>query len=89
MNTIGTAQGYIMGKSVAPARRKKPDEECRCYDQFRSDYNNTFHDKHWKAYRQFVEGTRVSLFKDYEPINNDSLEQIKSPLSSGFFNPWM
>jgi hypothetical protein len=58
-----------MGKSVAPG----PQEEALMKNadaMINSAVTtiNTFHDKHWKAYRQFVEGTRVSLFKDYEPI---------------------
>jgi len=69
MNTIGTAQGYIMGKSVAPG----PQEEALMKNadaMINSAVTtiNNFYDNHWKAYRQFVEGTKVSLFKDYQPI---------------------
>lgn len=69
MNTIGTAQQYIMGKSVAPG----PQEEALMKNadamiNSAVDRINEFYTKQWVAYRQHVEGTKVSLFKDYQPI---------------------
>lgn len=69
MNTIFTAQSYIMGKSVAPG----PQEEALLKNadamiNTAVQRINGFYDSQWKAYRQQAESTRVSLFKDYQPI---------------------
>lgn len=69
MNSIQTAQGYIMGKSVAPG----PQEETLLL-QAESAINatvariNNFYENRWKAYRTQAESTRITLFKDYKPI---------------------
>jgi photosystem II stability/assembly factor-like uncharacterized protein len=68
-NTIGLAQQYIMSKSVAPG----PQEEALIQNagtmiNAAVQRVNAFYAGKWAAYRQHVEGTRMNLFKDYQPI---------------------
>jgi photosystem II stability/assembly factor-like uncharacterized protein len=69
MNTMQTAQQYIMGKSVAPGRQEESlvvNAEAMINEAIRRI--NRFYSARWPQYRQQYEGTRVSLFKDYKPI---------------------
>lgn len=69
LNSLQTAQGYITGKSVAPA---KP--EATLVQNAESMVNeavnriNRFYEQHWKGYRQQVQNSKWSLFKDYVPV---------------------
>jgi photosystem II stability/assembly factor-like uncharacterized protein len=69
MNTMQTAQQYIMGKSVAPGKQEEAlviNAENMINEALRRV--NRFYDTRWKDYRRQVESNRVSLFRDYEPI---------------------
>jgi photosystem II stability/assembly factor-like uncharacterized protein len=69
MNSIQTAQQYIMSKSVAPGTQEEAliSNAGEMINQTIRRVNR-FYDINWKEYRRQVEGTRISLFKDYQPI---------------------
>jgi photosystem II stability/assembly factor-like uncharacterized protein len=69
LNTMQTAQRYIMAKSVAPARQEEAlvaNAEAMINAALKRI--NDFYAHEWTAYRKQVEGTRVNLFKEYKPI---------------------
>jgi hypothetical protein len=69
MNTMQTAQGYIMGKSVAPGKQEEA-LVIHAENMIGSALEriNRFYGTEWKSYRLQAENTRLPLFKDYEPI---------------------
>lgn len=68
-NTIQTAQQYIMAKSVAPGVQEEAlVKNAEALITQTVQRVNLFYDTRWKTYRQQVEGTKVSLFKEYTPI---------------------
>ena len=69
LNTIQQAQQYIMGKSIAPGAQE--DALVKNAEQLINqtvEKVNDFTEKKWKDYRKLAESTKVSLFKDYGPI---------------------
>ena len=69
MGSMQTAQQYITSKSIAPG----PQEEtlvknAEAHINAAVDRINRFFSTSWADYRRQVEGTRVNLFKDYQPI---------------------
>jgi hypothetical protein len=69
INTMQNAQQYITSKSVAPG----PQEEQlvkNAEELIQAAVNriNRFYSTKWADYRKQVEGTRINLFKDYQPI---------------------
>jgi hypothetical protein len=64
-----TAQQYIFAKSIAPGQQEeqlvKNAEEMINAAIKRI---NNFYALRWSGYRKQVEGTKISLFKDYQPI---------------------
>jgi hypothetical protein len=69
MSTTRTAQQYIFSKSIAPG----PQEEAlvKNAEQMISDAvqkTNKFFATTWTGYRKLVEGTKIGLFKEYNPI---------------------
>ena len=69
MNRLQQAQQYIGSKMVVPGKQEETliviaeDAVKEVVQKI-----NTFFSGNWKNYRQFVEGTKVNLFKDYKPI---------------------
>ena len=69
MTTMQTAQQYVFAKSVAPGNQEEAlakNAENMVNAALRRI--NAFYENNWKAYRQKVEGSKLSLFKDYQPI---------------------
>jgi photosystem II stability/assembly factor-like uncharacterized protein len=69
LGSMQTAQQYISSKSVAPG----PQEEtlvknAEAHIDAAVSRINRFYSGKWLEYRKQVEGTKVSLFKDYEEI---------------------
>ena len=69
MSTLRTAQQYIFSKSIAPG----PQEEAlvKNAEQMISEAvqkTNQFFATTWNNYRKQVEGTKIGLFKEYNPI---------------------
>ncbi len=69
MNTIQTAQTYVVAKSVAPGKQEEllAANAANMINAALQRINN-FYGTKWKDYRTLVEGSKISLFKDYEPI---------------------
>jgi hypothetical protein len=64
-----SAQQYITSKSVAPGQQEEQlVNNAEAMINVAVQRINQFYAGKWAAYRKQVEGTRVSLFKDYEPI---------------------
>ena len=69
MNTIQTAQQYITSKSVAPgAQEEALVKNAEQMINHAVQRTNQFYSTAWTNYRKHVEGTRIGLFKDYQPI---------------------
>ncbi len=69
MNTMQTAQQYILAKSVAPGKQ----EEALVGNAEKMINTalgriNRFYATRWSDYRKQVEGTKINLFKEYAPI---------------------
>jgi hypothetical protein len=70
MSTMQDAQRYIMAKSVAPSKQEE-----QLVANAESMINaalkriNGFYATRWADYRKHVEGTKLSLFKEYKPID--------------------
>jgi photosystem II stability/assembly factor-like uncharacterized protein len=69
INSMQSAQQYITAKSVAPG----PQEEqlvknAEVMIAAALKRINNFYATQWTTYRKQVEGTKVSLFKEYQPI---------------------
>ena len=72
-NTVITAmeeaQGYIMAKSLAPGKQEEQlVKNAEAMINAAIQRINHFYATKWTDYRRTVESTRVSLFKDYTPI---------------------
>jgi hypothetical protein len=69
LNTIQQAQQYITAKSVAPgAQEEALVKNAELMINQTVQRVNTFTETTWKDYRRMAEGTKVSLFKEYPPI---------------------
>ncbi len=69
MSTLQVAQQYITSKSVAPgAQEEALVKNAELMISRTLNRVNAFYDKNWKDYRKHYENTRLSLFKDYQPI---------------------
>ena len=69
MNTMQTAQQYVMAKSVAPGKQEEAlvaNAESMINAALKRI--NNFYATQWKTYRSQAEGTKVPLFKEYKPI---------------------
>lgn len=69
LNTIRTAQQYVVSKSVAPGIQEEAlvkNAETLISETLQRV--NNFYNTHWQAYRKQTENTRIGLFKDYKPI---------------------
>lgn len=69
MSSLMNAQRYIMSKSVAPG--KQEEALVRVAEGMINaalQRINDFYAQEWTAYRKLVEGTKVSLFKEYKPL---------------------
>lgn len=71
-NQLGLAYRYIAGKSIAPG----PQEEMLLKNaeyMVNESLNriNNFFAGPWKNYRNLAEGTKLELFKDYQPISTN------------------
>jgi hypothetical protein len=69
LGTMQNAQQYITAKSVAPGPQE--DQLVRnAEDMINAAVKriNQFYSGRWADYRKQVEGTKVNLFKDYQPI---------------------
>ncbi|OSZ81109.1 hypothetical protein CAP36_07690 [Chitinophagaceae bacterium IBVUCB2] len=69
MRSMQVAMQYIGSKNVAPGAQ---EEKLILIAEEKIDETikriNSFYRNNWPAYRQQVEGTKLSLFKDYKPI---------------------
>ncbi|MFI5133043.1 MAG: hypothetical protein ACHQEB_01840, partial [Chitinophagales bacterium] len=69
MSVMQTANQSIGAKAVAPgAQEEKLVQNAELMISLAVQRINTFFDSKWKEYRQQAEGTKISLFKDYTPI---------------------
>ncbi|WP_132051251.1 VPS10 domain-containing protein [Pseudocnuella soli] len=69
MNSLQTAQQYILGKSVAPAEQEAVlVRNAEAMVGTAVARINRFYESAWKPYRQLVEGTKLGLFKEYTPV---------------------
>ncbi|HEY1114200.1 MAG TPA: hypothetical protein VGE66_11595, partial [Chitinophagaceae bacterium] len=69
MSTLMNAQRYIMSKSVAPGKQEETlVAAAEGMINAALQRINHFYANEWTAYRKLVEGTRVSLFKEYKPL---------------------
>ncbi len=69
MNTLQTAQQYIFAKSVAPgAQEEALIKNAETVIGETLQRMNAFYGGKWKDYRAQVENTKLSLFKEYKPI---------------------
>jgi hypothetical protein len=69
VNAIGTAQQYIMSKSIAPGAQEEAlvkNAETLIGETLQRV--NAFYVGKWPAYRKQTENTKIGLFKDYKPI---------------------
>jgi hypothetical protein len=69
MSTIQIAQTYIVAKSIAPGKQEE-SLVANANNMINAALQriNRFYVTKWKEYRTLVEGSKISLFKDYEPI---------------------
>jgi len=70
LNSMQTAQSYIMGKSVAPGIQEETLVK-NAEDLIKAAVTriNLFYSREWKQYRELVQQAPLQLFKDYPPIN--------------------
>jgi photosystem II stability/assembly factor-like uncharacterized protein len=69
LSTMQTAQQYITAKSVAPgAQEEQLVNNAEAMINVAVQRINQFYSGRWASYRRQVEGTKVNMFKDYEPI---------------------
>ena len=69
LNTIQTAQQYIMAKSVAPGRQEEAlVQNAEIMVNTAVGRVNRFYETAWAAYRKGVEASRLQLFRDYPTI---------------------
>jgi photosystem II stability/assembly factor-like uncharacterized protein len=69
MGSMQSAQQYITSKSIAPGMQEETlVKNAEAHIDAAVDRINNFYSTKWIEYRRLVEGTRVNLFKDYEPI---------------------
>jgi hypothetical protein len=69
MTVLQTAQQYITSKSVAPGTQEEAlVKNAELMISNTLTRVNTFYDTKWKDFRKHYENTRLSLFKDYNPI---------------------
>jgi len=69
LTAVRTAQQYIYSKSVAPGAQEEAlikNAETMIAESLARV--NAFYNSSWKTYQKGVEGTKISLFKEYKPI---------------------
>jgi hypothetical protein len=69
MSTIQIAQTYIVAKSIAPGKQEEL-LVANANNMINAALQriNSFYTTKWKGYRTLVESNKISLFKDYQPI---------------------
>lgn len=69
LGSMQTAQQYITSKSVAPGQQEETlVQNAEAHINAAVQRINNFYANAWSNYRKQVEGTKVNLFKDYQPI---------------------
>lgn len=69
LNTLQTAQQYVMSKSVAPGKQEEAlIANAEKMVNAALQRINTFYNNRWKDYRRHVEGTKITLFKETTPV---------------------
>ncbi len=69
MNTMQTAQQYILAKSVAPGKQEESlVGNAEKMINTALGRINRFYATRWTDYRKQVDGTKINLFKEYAPI---------------------